>query len=61
MDLGETGWGYLEWIQLAQNMSRWRAVVNAVMNLRVLAPRSELVINKQAMNTISVQYFIRYY
>jgi hypothetical protein len=58
MDLGETGWGDLEWIQLAQNMGRWRAVVNAVMNLRALAPRSELVINKQAMNTISVQYFI---
>jgi hypothetical protein len=27
-------------IQLAQDMDRWRAVVSAVMNLRVLAPRS---------------------
>jgi hypothetical protein len=40
MDLREIGWGGVEWIQLAQVRDRWRAVVNAVMNLRVLAPRS---------------------
>jgi hypothetical protein len=35
MDLRETGWGNVEWIQLAQDWDRWRALVNTVMNLRV--------------------------
>jgi hypothetical protein len=39
MDLREIGWGSVDWIQLAQDRDRWRAVVNTVMNLRVLAPR----------------------
>jgi hypothetical protein len=32
--------GGIEWIQVAQDRDRWRAVLNAAMNLRVLAPRS---------------------
>jgi hypothetical protein len=40
MDLREISWGDVEWIHLAQDRDRWRAVVSAVMNLRVLAPRS---------------------
>jgi hypothetical protein len=40
MDLREIGSGSVEWIKLAQDTDRWRAVVNTVMNLRVLAPRS---------------------
>jgi hypothetical protein len=32
--------GGVEWIHLAQDRDRLRAVVNAVMNLRVLGPRS---------------------
>jgi hypothetical protein len=40
MDLTEIGWGSVDWIQLAQDRDRWRAFVSAVMNLRVLAPRS---------------------
>jgi hypothetical protein len=35
MDLGEVGWGDLDWIGLAKNRNRWRAVVNSVLNLRV--------------------------
>jgi hypothetical protein len=34
MDLGEVGWGDVDWIDLAQDRDRWRALVNAVMNLR---------------------------
>jgi hypothetical protein len=39
-DLRDFGWGSVEWIQLAQDRDRWRALVNTVMNLRILAPRS---------------------
>ena len=35
MDLQEVGWGGMVWIEPAQNMDRWWALVNAVMNLRV--------------------------
>jgi hypothetical protein len=35
MDLQEVGWEGVDWIDLAQDGDRWRAVVNAVMNLRV--------------------------
>jgi hypothetical protein len=43
VDLGESGWGSVDWIQLALDRDRWRALVNTVMNLRVLAPQSWLV------------------
>jgi hypothetical protein len=36
MDLLEIGWGGVDWIGLAQDRDKWRALVNAVMNLRVL-------------------------
>ena len=34
-DLQEMGRGYMDWIGLAQDRDRWRALVSAVMNLRV--------------------------
>jgi hypothetical protein len=41
MDLMEIGWGRgVEWIELFEDSGRWRALVNKVMNMRVLAPRS---------------------
>jgi hypothetical protein len=30
-----SGMGGMEWIDMAQDRDRWRAVVNAVMNLRI--------------------------
>jgi hypothetical protein len=35
MDLVEVGWGDVDWIGLAQDRDRWRALVNSVLNLRV--------------------------
>jgi hypothetical protein len=35
IDLREIGRDVMDWIDLAQNRGRWRALVNTVMNLRV--------------------------
>jgi hypothetical protein len=35
MDLGETGWGDVDWIGLAPGKDKWRALVNVVMYLWV--------------------------
>jgi hypothetical protein len=35
MDLREIGWDSVDWIGLAQDRDRWRALVSMVMNLRV--------------------------
>jgi hypothetical protein len=35
MDLQEMGCGVMDWIELAQDKDRWRAVLIAVLNLRV--------------------------
>jgi hypothetical protein len=35
MNLGEVGWSDADWIGLAQDRNRWRALVNSVLNLRL--------------------------
>jgi hypothetical protein len=35
MDLQDVGWGVMDWIELAQDRDRWRAVLNPVMNLQL--------------------------
>jgi hypothetical protein len=35
MDRGEVGWGNVDWISLAKDRNRWRALVNSVLNLWV--------------------------
>jgi hypothetical protein len=35
IDFLEIGWGGVDWIGLSQDKDKWRALVNAVMNIRV--------------------------
>jgi hypothetical protein len=35
MDLREILWDGMDWIDLAEDTDRWRALVNTIMNLRV--------------------------
>jgi hypothetical protein len=35
MDHGEVGWGDVDWVGLALDRNRWRALVNLILNLRV--------------------------
>jgi hypothetical protein len=34
MDLGEAGWGGVDWIGLVPDIDKWRALMSSVMNLR---------------------------
>jgi hypothetical protein len=35
MDLGETGWGGVDSVDLAQVRDKWRVLLNVVINLRI--------------------------
>jgi hypothetical protein len=53
MNLTEIGCGRVDWIQLAQDRDRWRSLVNTVMKLQVLPPRSQLVRLKKIIRSCS--------
>jgi hypothetical protein len=40
MDIVDVGWGDVDWIGLAQDRDRWRALVNSVLNLRVVGGKA---------------------
>jgi hypothetical protein len=41
MDLVEVGWGDVDWIGLAKDRDRWRALVNSVLNLQVVGGKAK--------------------
>jgi hypothetical protein len=54
MDLGEVGWGDVDWIGLAQDRNRWRALVNSVLNLRVPGNAGKLSSSLTAIGSIEL-------
>jgi hypothetical protein len=42
IDLREIGWDSMDWIVRAQDRNQWRALVNTVLNLRVLPHTNRL-------------------
>jgi hypothetical protein len=50
MDLVEVGWGDVDWIGLAQDRDRWRALVNSVLNFGF--HKIKLIINDYDINLI---------
>jgi hypothetical protein len=61
IDLGETGWRSVEWIHLAQDKDQWQALVNMVMNLRVLVTQLVSAINCAHYSTFCMsQVFLNY-
>jgi hypothetical protein len=59
MDLGDIGWGGMDWIALSQDRDQWRALVNTVMILRVRF--SCYCIQMQYILTASLHTTLRHY
>jgi hypothetical protein len=54
MDLGEVGWGNVDWIGLAQDRNRWRALVNSVLNLGNYPVTEHLVASRVVLSFIEL-------
>jgi hypothetical protein len=62
LDLGEVGWDGRDWIDLAQDRDRWRAYVNAVMNLRFhkmlgSSRAAQLAASQEGLGSMSVREY----
>jgi hypothetical protein len=60
-NLRDIGLEDIEWVQTTQDRGQWRAVVNAVMDFRVLAPRSQCPVDSLLAtvgNTMVLQQYI---
>jgi hypothetical protein len=55
IDIREIGWGGVEWIQLAQDRGLWRALVNTVMNMRVIVVQEERAASTIILNLVELQ------
>jgi hypothetical protein len=52
MDLEEVGWGDVDWIGLAQDRNRWRALVNSVLNQVILTRNTDCSMELRAQHNV---------
>jgi hypothetical protein len=57
MDLREIGWEGVDWIHLDKDRNQWRALVNAVMNLRVPYKAGNFLTSGVTISTCTFSYF----
>jgi hypothetical protein len=64
MDLRETGWGGIDWTDLAQDRDQWRALVNTVMNIRVPENSSaaeRLATSQEGLNSMALVSYVLFH